>query len=166
MFDCFPLSTLILFLKENMNTSRLSFLRMVEADYIAFISILAPVILWAVYAFSYFNGRETGTTYTITLAAITVAGILALIWRYRLFSTVFDDGQQTQATINHVSFYRDRGRIDYEYTYMGQQYKSGSMVHKIRRATDLKIGDQVTVMVDRNKPKRAFIKDLYSQIDR
>jgi hypothetical protein len=146
-----------------MNTSRLSFLRIIEADYIAYISVLAPVVMWAVYAFSYFSGRETGTTYTLTMAGITVAGMLALIWRYRLFSTVFEDGQQTQAVISHVSFYRDRGRIDYEYTYMGQQYKSGSMVHKIRRVTDLKIGDQITVMIDRNKPNRAFIKDLYLQ---
>jgi hypothetical protein len=146
-----------------MNISRLSIRRIIETDYIAYISILAPVIMWGVYAFSYFSGRETGTTYTITLTAITVAGLLALIWRYRLFSTVFDDGQQTQATISRVSFYRDRGRIDYEYTYMGQQYKSGNAVHKISRVTGLKIGDRVTVMIDRNKPNRAFIKDLYLQ---
>jgi hypothetical protein len=146
-----------------MNTSRLSFLRMIEADYIAYISVLAPVVMWGVYAFSYFSGREPGTTYTLSMAGITVAGMLALIWRYRLFSTIFEDGQQTQATISRVSFYRDRGRIDYEYTYMGQQYKSGNAVHKIRRVTDLKIGDQVTVMIDRNKPNRAFIKDLYLQ---
>jgi hypothetical protein len=143
------------------NASQLSIIRMIEADYIAFVAVLAPFMLLAVYAFSLVTGREVSITYTYTLAVLSIAGIIAVIWRYRLFSSIFEDGQQAQATITGISFYRDRGKIAYEYTYMGQMHKSSSMVHKIKRTVQLQVDDHVVVMIDRNKPNRAFIRDLY-----
>jgi hypothetical protein len=145
------------------NMSQLSLRRMIETDYISYISVLAPVVLAGVAIFGLLTEREVTNTYLYVMAGITGAGLLAIIWRYMLFTSVFEDGQQVTAKITHISFHRDRGTVGYEYTYMGQIYKSSSMLHKISRVTKLQVDEQVVVLVDRNKPKRAFIKDLYLQ---
>jgi hypothetical protein len=146
-----------------MNISRLSILRMIETDYISYMAVLAPVVLAGVYVFGLLTGREVTNTYLFVMTGITLAGMFALIWRYRLFTSVFEDGQQAQATISHISFHRDRGKVEYIYTYMGESYKSSTTVHKISRVMNLQVDEKVIVMIDRNKPKRAFIKDLYLQ---
>jgi hypothetical protein len=146
-----------------MNISRLSILRIIETDYISYMAVLAPVVLAGVYVFGLLTGREVTNTYLYVMAGITVAGIFALIWRYRLFTSVFEDGQQAQATISHISFHRDRGKVEYVYTYMGESYKSSTTVHKISRVMNLQVDEKVVVMIDRNNPKQAFIRDLYSQ---
>jgi hypothetical protein len=146
-----------------MNISRLSILRIIETDYISYMAVLAPVVLAGVYVFGLLTGREVTNTYLYVMAGITVAGIFALIWRYRLFTSVFEDGQQAQATISKISFHRDRGKVEYVYTYMGESYKSSTTVHKISRVMNLQVDEKVVVMIDRNNPKQAFIRDLYSQ---
>jgi hypothetical protein len=146
-----------------MNISRLSILRIIETDYISYMAVLAPVVLAGVYVFGLLTGREVTNTYLYVMAGITVAGIFALIWRYRLFTSVFEDGQQAQATISHISFHRDRGKVEYVYTYMGESYKGSTTVHKISRVMNLQVDEKVVVMIDRNNPKQAFIRDLYSQ---
>jgi hypothetical protein len=146
-----------------MNISRLSILRIIETDYISYMAVLAPVVLAGVYVFGLLTGREVTNTYVYVMAGITVAGIFALIWRYRLFTSVFEDGQQAQATISHISFHRDRGKVEYVYTYMGESYKGSTTVHKISRVMNLQVDEKVVVMIDRNNPKQAFIRDLYSQ---
>jgi hypothetical protein len=146
-----------------MNISRLSILRMIETDYISYMAVLAPVVLAGVYVFGLLTGREVTNTYLYVMAGITLAGIFALIWRYRLFTSVFEDGQQAQATISHISFHRDRGKVEYVYTYMGESYKSSTTIHKISRVMNLQVDEKVIVMIDRNNPKQAFIRDLYLQ---
>jgi hypothetical protein len=145
------------------NMSQLSLKRIIETDYISYISVLAPLVLGGVAIFGLLTGREVTTTYLYVMVGISSAGLLAIIWRYMLFTSIFEDGQQVPAKITHVSFYRDRGTVGYEYTYMGQTFKSSSMLHKVSRVTKLQVDEQVIVLVDRNKPKRAFIKDLYLQ---
>jgi hypothetical protein len=51
--------------------------------------------------------------------------------------------------------------VEYVYTYQGQKYASGNAIHKVKQTQGLKIGEEVLVMIDRNNPKRAFIRDLY-----
>jgi hypothetical protein len=51
--------------------------------------------------------------------------------------------------------------VDYVYIHQGNRYVSSNAIHKVQQTRALRIGDQVVVMVDRNDPQRAFIRDLY-----
>jgi 20S proteasome alpha/beta subunit len=51
--------------------------------------------------------------------------------------------------------------VDYVYSHQGQKYASGNAIHKVKQTLALKVGEQVVLIVDRNNPKRAFIRDLY-----
>lgn len=97
----------------------------------------------------------------VIFSIITIVAIGVLAWRVQVFNTIFNDGLETPATVGNIFFFRDRGRVDYVYTYQGQKYISGNVIHKVKQTQALQIGEQVIVMVDRNHPNRAFIRDLY-----
>ena len=140
-----------------------SLLKIITIDYIAFLGWLFPVVMWGMYVVLIVLGnvKINDLTLPVTFAVITVVALAILIWRIQVFNTVFSDGIESIATINNVSFFRDRGRVDYVYTYQGQKYVSGNAIHKVKQTLALKVGGQVVLMVDRNNPKRAFIRDLY-----
>lgn len=138
-------------------------LKIVTIDYIALLGWLFPVVMWGIYVVLIILGnvKTNDLTLPIIFAVISVVALAILIWRIQVFNTVFSDGIETAATINNVSFFRDRGRVDYVHTYQGQKYVSGNAIHKVKQTLALKVGEQVVLMVDRNNPKRAFIRDLY-----
>jgi len=139
-----------------------SFFKVVTTDYPTFSACLFPPASGAFYLFlSLTEENPVDITVSIFFAAGSVIALIVLLWRIQLFNTIFSDGMTANATISKVWFFRDRGRINYSYTYLGQNYSSGNVVMKIKKTRQIKVGDQVVVMVNRNKPKQAFIRDLY-----
>lgn len=137
--------------------------KIISTDYIALLAVLFPIMFWGVYLLLlvWKHYQAVGLFYPAIAAVVTVVSILVFIWRIRLFFRIFADGLEARATVSNVSFFRDRGRLDYVYTHQGQKYASGNMVHKVKKAVALKVGDEVIVILDRNNPKRAYIRDLY-----
>lgn len=84
-----------------------------------------------------------------------------LFWRITSIQKVFANGSTVTGKITNLGFYRDRGRVEYTYMYIGQSYHSGSPIHKTKQTLALRIGDEVQLVVDRANPKKAFIQDLY-----
>jgi hypothetical protein len=142
-----------------------SIFKIIIIDYAAFTAALFPVVLWGIYLLLLVMKeiRITDITYPIIAAGFTLLSILVLIWRIRRISMIFEDGLEVTATIGNVFFFRDRGRADYTFTYNGQKYFTGNALHKVRQTGELGVGDSVTVLIDRNNPKRACIRDLYLQ---
>lgn len=140
-----------------------SLLKIITIDYVAFLGWLFPAILWGMYIGLIILGnvKMNDIVLPIIFATITVIALAVLVWRIQIFNTVFSDGIETIATISNVSFFRDRGRVDYVYTYQGQKHVSGNAIHKVKETIALNIGEQVVLVVDRNNPKRAFIRNLY-----
>jgi hypothetical protein len=141
-----------------------SIFKIITVDYVALSTVLFPVVIWSIYLALLVlkNIQVTDHNYPAVASVITIASLLVLIWRIRMFFAIFNDGLETSAIISNVSFFRDRGRIDYVFTHQGQKYTSGNMIHKVRQTEALKVGDEVIVMVERNNPKRAYIRDLYT----
>ncbi len=140
-----------------------SLAKIVIIDHTASVACLTPIILWLLYLLC-FNKPDIDTTdlsLQVVIAALTIYAIAVLVLRIRLFYTIFSDDMRTTAIISKVSIHRNRTRIDYVYTFQGQEYSSGNDVNDVKRVQALRLGDQVIVMVDRNHPKRAFIRDLY-----
>lgn len=140
-----------------------SLIKIMTIDYLALLGWLFPVVMWGIYITLVILGKNKPNDITLLViyAVITVAALGVLIWRIQVFKTVFSDGFETTAVIKNVFFFRDRGRVDYAYTYQGQNYTSGNAIHKVKQTRALMIGEQVTLVVDRNNPKRAFIRNLY-----
>lgn len=142
-------------------------------DYTAFLALLFPLMAWALYlllaGFSspFDPAGETALAAQENLrlfyisVAVTVVGLPLLAWRVLMIRAVFSDGQQASGQIDSVYFYRDRGRVKYTYTFQGQTYTSGAALHRTSKTRDLQPGDQVNLVVDRNKPRRAFIREIY-----
>jgi hypothetical protein len=144
---------------------RPSIFKIIIIDYAAFTAALFPVVLWGIYLLLLVMKeiRITDITYPIIAAGFTLLSILVLIWRIRRISMIFEDGLEVTATIGNVFFFRDRGRVDYTFTYNGQKYITGNALHKVKQTSELKVGDTVSVLSVRNNPKRACIRDLYLQ---
>jgi hypothetical protein len=142
---------------------RPSVFKIMTIDYVALLAATFPVAFWGMYGLllALQSDQISHTTYPMIAAVVTFISVLVFIWRILLFFKIFGDGLETPATISNVSFFRDRGRVDYAYTHQGQKYASGNMVHKVRSTKNIKVGDKVILMVDRNKPKRAYIRDMY-----
>lgn len=142
---------------------QVSLTKVLTIDYLAMLGWLFPVITWGLYFLLVFTNRVAAglSILLIIFILITILSALLLFWRMHIFYTVFGDGQETNATINNITFFRDRGRVDYVYNFQGQRYAAYNAVQKVKQTRALNIGDMVVVLVDPGNPKRAFIRDLY-----
>lgn len=140
-----------------------SFFKIILTDYAAFMSVMVPVFSWAFYLYLLWSGREGVSTsvYPFLFGAFTLIAVACLIWRVLLINSVFADGIEVSAMISKVYFYRDRGRIFFNYTYMGNQYKGSNSVMKWRRTKAMEAGMAMTAIVDSNHPNRAYLRDLF-----
>lgn len=140
-----------------------SLIKVLTIDFLALLGWLLPVVLWGFYIFILLTGEQIADNFTLAIlfGVATVASLGVLFWRILLFNNIFNDGIEEPATICNILFFRDRGRVDYVYIHQGNRYVSSNAIHKVPQTRALRIGDQVVVMVDRNNPQRAFIRDLY-----
>lgn len=140
-----------------------SLLKILTIDYAAFLGWLVPVTMWAFYIFLQIVGNIylQDITYLVMVIGFSVIGLTILLWRILTINIIFNDNIQTMGTISHLAFFRDRGRVEYVYTYQAQKFCSGNGIHKVKQTEQIKIGSEVVLVVDRNNPKRAFIRDLY-----
>ena len=138
-----------------------SLFRVISTDYPSFLSVLFPIVFGG-FSLYFFVVKNDAVRLFLPLAiAATVIGIPVLVQRYRIISSVFAEGAQTKGIVTSLSFFRGRGRAEYSYTFQGEKQVSGNAINKNSRTRKLRVGDAVTVLVDRNNPKRAFIREIY-----
>ena len=78
-----------------------------------------------------------------------------------MISSVLAEGVQVPGVVTRIGFFRVSGRVEYSYTAQGEKQMSGNAINKNSHTKELKVGQTVTVSVDRGNPKRAFIRDIY-----
>jgi hypothetical protein len=148
---------------------RPSIRRIIWTDYPAFYASLVPVVSWIVLLAWMPAWRDDGPIisesarpFFLSLAAIaTIAGLAVLVWRLWLVFRVFGQGVQVRGKISSVELRRDHGWVEFFYIHEHQEYTSRIEVHRNAQTKGLKAGDRVILVVDRQNPKRAFIRDLY-----
>lgn len=142
---------------------QVSYLKVILTDTIAFSSWLLPVLTIGLILFivSTENLADISLDLLMIIGMILFFSIALVTWRISIFAAVFHDGTETTATITNILSYRGSGWISYEYSYLGEKYKSGAGVLMSKRVRKYRMGDEVVVLVDRGKPKRAFLRDLY-----
>ncbi|MCC7129839.1 MAG: hypothetical protein B6D39_01715 [Anaerolineae bacterium UTCFX2] len=150
---------------------RLSLWRILWTDYPAFYAALVPVVAWIVYLAWTPDWRGAGPVIKaeahpifLTLAFIATGGGLAvLLIRLWILWKAFKTGVEVKGKISSVELKRDHGRVEYVYIFDHQEYFSSAEVHRNAETRLIKAGDHVTLIVDKTKPSRAFIRDLYTE---
>lgn len=140
---------------------RPSLFRIINTDYIALVAVVFPAVFWVFYLGLLIFQARGAEKFMIYPILATPIGLLLLIWRIWMISTIFEHGLSIPATVSNLFFDRDRGQICYIYMHEGRKFEGVNFVHKNKRAAALKVGDKVTAVIDRNNPKRAFIQELY-----
>ena len=135
--------------------------RIVETDYTSMLAVLASLVVWGVGVVTRFFDPEASAWFLKIAPTVTVVAFLILLWRIRLIRSVFAYGEEVPGVIYAIGFFRGRGRVEYLYSYGEVKYRSSNAIHQTKRAKMLQPGQHVTVVVDRDHPKRAFIKELY-----
>ena len=160
-------------------SQRASLINIVKTDYTTGAGIIFLIVFWVFYislaylGFTPFDflarlrGMEAPLTdeapFFLTMAIIgSMIVIPIIIWRVVVIQHVFASGVEVAGHIVHTWLIRGRGRIEYVYDYEGQTYRRGNAVSKNRRTVSLKLGNEVTIVVDPANPKRAFIQELYA----
>ena len=144
-----------------MKSQNLSLFRVISTDYPSFLSVLFPVVFGGFTAYFFFSMNESLQLFLLLTIGVTVIGIPFLIQRYRMISSVLADGIQAPGVVTRIGFFRGRGRVEYSYTVQGEKQMSSNAINKNSRTRDLQVGQTVKVSVDRNDPRRAFIREIY-----
>lgn len=152
-----------------------SAVQILKNDRLSAFAVMMPLVLWAIYIAVTFFGvsltsRRSGTVvensdgdllYLIPAIALTVLGAALIVWRLNSISKVFETGESVMGVITDVSFFKDRGRIEFSYHYGRQNLQGASAIMKNAKTTAYRHGDEVALIVDSANPARAFIRDLY-----
>jgi hypothetical protein len=107
-----------------------SLFRIIQTDYVSFLAVMLPVFMWGFFAYDCFRGVETTSNFLFILVGITVVALIVLLWRVITIFRAYNEGQESLAIVNKVSFFRGRGRITYVHNYQGEKYISSNVVMK------------------------------------
>jgi hypothetical protein len=143
------------------NEKRPSLLRVVQIDYWTFVAAVSTIILWIFFLYDALIAKNDSQTYLYWIVPFTVFCVIVVAWRYASILNIYGIGQEAKAVVNGAGFFRDRGYISFIYTYQGQKYQVRSAVLRTRRTTRYQVGDEIDVVVSRDNPKKAIIRDLY-----
>jgi hypothetical protein len=156
------------------NKTKPSLVRIIQSDYLALLGILVPVVSLIMYVcvayFGYFpglrgrdpiQGTEGAPLFFYLFIIGLVIGLPLAIWRVRSIQQMFANSVEVNGQVTDISFFRDRGRVEYSYSYQGQNYSGGNAIMKTGKTLQLRPGSQIMLLVNPNEPKRALIRDLY-----
>src|SRR5687767_6816879 len=112
------------------NKPKASVVRIIQSDYLALLGVLVPVVSLIMYIcvayFGYFpgfrgrdpiQGTEGAPLFFYMLIVGLVVGLPLAFWRIRAIQQMFEKSVEVVGQVTNVSFYRDRGRVEYSYTY-------------------------------------------------
>jgi hypothetical protein len=149
--------------------------QVLKNDALSFVAIILPVVMWGVYIAVTFFGvsfesPSSGTAvensdrnpvFLIAPIVLTVLGAALLSWRVSSFNKLFETGDRVTGKITKVSFFKDRGRIEFSFSYKQQKFQNASGIMKNSKTESYRKGDKVILIVDAANPRKVLIQDLY-----
>lgn len=137
-----------------------SFRKIVWNDWPALFSFVTLPIVWAIhFAFPYLKrGADAPLVFALALSVLAAA---ALVWRIARVRGLFASGVAVEGTVEAVRIVKDHGRLEYSYRVGDRPVTGWCAVHKSRQVFGLRIGQKLTVLVDREKPERSIMADLF-----
>jgi hypothetical protein len=140
---------------------RPTIVRILDSDYTAALALMAPFIFWVLFWFLSITHAVDLLIPRYLAIALTLASLLLVAWRCWFISQIFANGVETPGEVQHIWFYRDRGRILVTFKWEGKEIQKNSTIPKNDYTESLDEGQPVILMIDRSQPERAFVRDLY-----
>jgi hypothetical protein len=135
--------------------------RAVENDFSLTLPMLVPFVAWVMYLLPLVIVGSSPLCLSLAVIA-TIAGPAVLAWKLAGIRRVFLEGQALTGVIRSTQFIKDRGRINYDYSYAGQDYPGTVTVHVTDRTKSFWNGQEVELVLDPAKPQQAYLRGLYS----
>ena len=155
---------------------RAPFGRILKNDYPSLLMLIFIGVIWALAiaggVFGLLPKHRGGGTFEVDsttmiillLIAVVVTTIFGWLTLKRIgdIKRIISSGPEVNGCVQSISFIKDRGRVEYEYEYNGQSHHAGNAIWKNRETIKIQEGDEVVLIIDPEKPSRAFIASLYS----
>lgn len=101
-----------------------------------------------------------GEMLTIALPLSLIAASF-LVWRVTRIQTLFRRGVAVRGVITRILLVRDRGRVGFRYDFNGERFESWMPVHQSREVLALRESQEIDLLVDATRPRRAIIRHLF-----
>jgi hypothetical protein len=153
--------------------------KIVSTDYLSMLSLLFPVVIIGLYiglvVFGkipdprlirhggqiHWIGMDQAHLFLYMAIVLVILGVPLFLWRYGKIRHTFMTGLETKGTVVSVTQFKDRGRIEAEFSHGGRTHRIGNPVHLTKQVRAIQKGQTVTIVHCVNDPKKAFIKDLF-----
>jgi hypothetical protein len=134
------------------------------ADWPALFCFIAIPGIWVIGLIFPFlrQGARFGRVEMITIAlplSLIVGGFL--LWRVKRIQALFGRGAAVRGTITRIRLVRDRGRVEFRYEFNGERLQSWMPVHQSPEVLALRESQEVDLLVDTTRPRRAIIRHLF-----
>ena len=150
--------------------------RILRNDYPSLLMLLCISVMWVIAiggsALGFLPTRRGGGAVEVDSTMMTVMIVAAVVgtfvfgWlaarRIQDIKRIINTGPEVQGRIQTIGFFKDRGRVEYTYEYDNQLHHAGNAIWKNRETMQLQAGDEVMLIVDPDKPSRAFVASLYT----
>lgn len=150
--------------------------RILKNDYPSLLMLILIGIMWVLAivgaVFGYLPKRRGGGVVevdsTMMIIMIVIAGVITILFGWLASKRIGDirrvitTGIEVKGRVQSIGFIKDRGRVEYDYEYDAKSYHAGNAIWKNRETTKLQDGDEIILIVDPDKPSRAFIASLYT----
>jgi hypothetical protein len=151
--------------------------KIISHDYITLASLICFVITAVLLAEMYFLGYfvskrllelvyvpvEDRFVYYCIFGGFACVGLACFIFRMSIIKSYFISGTNIKGTITGLTYWRDRGRITFKYTFEGQEYHRKIMIHTTSETSNLGKDDEVNVLVKPANHSKAIIMDIFSE---
>ncbi len=155
--------------------NRVSTAKMVKNDYAAFLMTIGGPIALAISAFTAFYGfvprlrgrggqevdPQSAVVICVVAGLVTVLLLFMLAKRISRLKRILQTGPRVVATVSDVAFFKDRGRVEFQYIQDGEDIHAGTAIMKNKETEAIIPGAQIEVAIDPENPKKALIVRLY-----
>ena len=155
--------------------NKVSVRKIILNDYAAFLLTVAGPIMLAISGFTAVFGfiprfrlrggqavgPEAATIAFVIAVVLTLLLLFLLARRISRISRILASGPRTRAKVLNIAFFKDRGRMEFEYPHDGEIQTTGTAIMKNKHTTAIGVGDEIEIAIDRSDPSRALVVGLY-----
>lgn len=142
---------------------------------VVMVGIILPIVAWGIHIAINVLGvsitsRRSGTQisaddsgWQIFLPIIfTILGIAVTLWRVSYINNLFENGIEITGNITDINFVKDRGNVEYSYSWNGNNFKGCKGIMKNSKTQALQKGQRIPLILDPQKPDESLLVELYS----
>jgi len=126
-----------------------------------FIAIPGIWIIGLIFPFLRLGARFGRVEMLMTALPLTLIAAGFLLWRVTRIQKLFRRGAAVRGHITRIRLVRDRGRVEFRYEFNGEQIESWMPVHQSPDVLALRELQEIDLLVDATRTRRAIIRHLF-----